>query len=81
MKNHNWILPAGKHARVGPATRLAGTVCSETPAQTARAMLVLTLVAGGVGAESALASANTTGTEASVIPSNAAHAVAHPWAF
>ena len=79
MKSHNWILPAGKHARIGPATRLAGTVCSETPAQTLRAMLVLTLVAGGVGAESALASASTVTTEASVTPHTTVHAIAHPW--
>jgi hypothetical protein len=81
MKSHNWILPAGKHARIGPATRLAENVCNETPAQTARAVLVLALVAGGVGSETVLASASTTSTEASIIPSSSTHAVAHPWAF
>lgn len=80
MKNRNWILPAGKHARIGPATRLAENVCNETPAQTARAVLVLALVAGGVGAESALASASTTSTEASVVPHTAGHMIANPWA-
>jgi hypothetical protein len=79
MKNRNWILPAGKHARIGPATRLAENVCNETPAQTARAVLVLALVAGGVGAEGALASASTTSTEASVVPHTSIHAIAHPW--
>lgn len=81
MKYRNWILPAGKHARIGPATRLAETVCTETPAQTLRAMLVLSLVAGGVGAESALASASTTSAAATILPSNSAHAVAHPWSI
>lgn len=81
MKSHNWILPAGKHARIGPATRLAENVRAETPAQTARAMLVLALVAGGVGGESALASASTVTTEASVTPHTTVHAIAHPWAM
>ena len=81
MKNHNWILPAGKHARVGPATRLAENVCSETPAQTARAVLVLALVAGGVGGETVIASAGTTSTEATAVPHTSVHAIAHPWMY
>jgi hypothetical protein len=81
MKAHNWILPAGKHAKVGPATRLAEAALVDSPAQTARAALVLALVVGG-GTESAAmaAGSNSVAAAATVLPSSSTHAIAHPWA-
>jgi len=80
MKSHNWILPAGKHAKVGPATRLAEAALADSPAQTARAALVLALVVGG-GTESAATAASSSAavTTATVVPISSAHMVAHPW--
>jgi hypothetical protein len=83
MKTHNWILPAGKHAKIGPATRLAVGVTADSPAQTARAMLILALVVGG-GTESATlatssASAVVSAAKITTVPVSSAHAIAHPW--
>jgi hypothetical protein len=80
MKTHNWIMPAGKHAKIGPATRLAEAAIGDSPAQTARAMLILALVVGG-GAESTVATAgsNYAAAATTIVPATHTHAVAHPW--
>jgi hypothetical protein len=78
MKNHHWILPAGRHAKVGPATRLAEAAISESPAQTARAMLILALVVGG-GTESAALATSSNAATVSALPVKHVHATAHPW--
>jgi hypothetical protein len=79
MKTHNWILPAGRHAKIGPATRLAESVVADSPAQTARAMLILALVVGG-GTESTVLATSSNSVAATALPISAVHNVAHPWA-
>ena len=78
MKTHNWILPAGRHAKIGPATRLAESVRADSPAQTARAMLILALVVGG-GTESAVTATSSNYVTASTLSVRPAHAIANPW--
>ena len=97
MKSHNWILPAGKHAKTGPATRLAEAARADTTARAARTVTAATLVLGGIGGfavEGAAAAVHTPGDQGfsgSVASSSRAqvgaltishaHAVADPWVF
>ena len=90
MKSHNWILPAGKHAKAGPATRLAEAARADGTARAARTVTAATLVLSGVGgfaAEGAAAAvhppvdqANSSAAASiSTLQISRAHAVANPW--
>ncbi|HEY2242523.1 MAG TPA: hypothetical protein VGI21_27215 [Streptosporangiaceae bacterium] len=93
MKSHNWILPAGKHAKAGPAIRLAEAARADGTARAARTVTAATLVLSGVGgfaAEGAAAAVHTPGDQASssaiassgaltTLKISPAHAIANPW--
>jgi hypothetical protein len=94
MKSHNWILPAGKHAKAGPATRLAEAARADGTVRAARTVTAATLVfsgIGGVAAEAAGAAVHTPGDQASssaaantsaavtTLTISPAHAIANPW--
>jgi hypothetical protein len=93
MKSHNWILPAGKHAKAGPATRLAEAARADGTARAARTVTAATLVLSGVGgfaAEGAVAAVHTPGDQASsnaaassasltTLRVSPARAIANPW--
>jgi hypothetical protein len=92
MKSHNWILPAGKHAKAGPATRLAEAARADTTARAAKTVTAATLVFSGVGgfaAEGAMAAVHTPTDQASssatasapltTLRISPAHAIANPW--
>jgi hypothetical protein len=93
MKSHNWILPAGKHAKAGPATRLADAARADGTARAARTVTAATLVLSGVGgfaAEGAAAAVHTPGDQAissaaassaalTTLKIGSAHAIANPW--
>ena len=96
MKSHNWILPAGKHAKAGPATKLAEVARADTTARAARTVTAATLVFSGMGGfavEGAAAAVHTPGeqanssttagnhTQVSALTTGHAHAVANPWVF
>jgi hypothetical protein len=81
MKNHNWILPAGKHAKAGPVTRAAGAIQADSPAQAARGILALSLVLGGLGAEGTAVVTSSSNVGVSALPARSIHPVANPWAF
>ena len=94
MKSHNWILPAGKHAKAGPATRLAEAARADTTVRAARTVTAATLVLGGIGGfavEGAAATVHTPGDQGSsgsaassqvqlsALTITPAHAIANPW--
>ena len=95
MKSHNWILPAGKHAKAGPATKLAEAARADTTVRAARTVTAATLVLGGIGGfavEGAAAAVHTPSEQGSsgsttsssnvrlsALTIGHAHAVAHPW--
>jgi hypothetical protein len=80
MKTHNWILPAGRHAKTGPVIRAAEAIQADSPAQAARGILVLSLVLGGLGTEgTALVTSSNAIAGASALPAGSVHAVANPW--
>ena len=94
MKSHNWILPAGKHAKAGPATRLAEAARADGTARAAKTVTAATLVLSGVGgfaAEGAMAAVHTpteqanssasaaSGTPVTTLKISPAHAIANPW--
>ena len=97
MKSHNWILPAGRHAKAGPATRLAEVARADSTARAARTVTAATLVFGGIGgfaAEGAAAAVHTPGDQASsssasstghvqvtALTISRGRATADPWAF
>ena len=97
MKSHNWILPAGKHAKAGPATRLAEAARADTTARAARTVTAATLVFSGIGGfavEGATAATHTPGdlasssnaassnhVQVSTLTTSRARAVANPWIF
>ena len=97
MKSHNWILPAGKHAKAGPATRLAEAARADTTVRAARTVTAATLVLGGIGGfavEGAAAAVHTPGdqgssgsaassshAQTSALVISRAHAVADPWMY
>ena len=49
MKASNWIRPAGKHARKGPAARPAEAARADSPRRPAREVAMLALVVAGLG--------------------------------
>ena len=53
MKAHRWIQPVGVHVRTVPAEGLAGAPRTDPLVRTARGMVILALVLGGLGAEAA----------------------------
>jgi hypothetical protein len=93
MKSHNWILPAGKHAKAGPATKLAEAARADTTVRAARTVTAATLVLGGIGgfAEGAVAAVHTPVEQGSSGSSTSSHvqtsaliisharAIADPW--
>jgi hypothetical protein len=94
MKSHNWILPAGKHAKAGPATRLAEAARADTTVRAARTVTAATLVLGGIGGfavESASAAVHTPGdqgvsgsaasgqAQTTALVISHARAIADPW--
>jgi hypothetical protein len=95
MKSHNWILPVGKHAKAGPATRLAEAARADTTVRAARTITAATLVLSGIGGfavEGAAATVHTPGdqgisdggtssshAQASALIISHAHSVANPW--
>jgi hypothetical protein len=81
MKTHNWILPAGKHAKTGPVIRAAEVIQGDSPAQAARGILVLSLVLGGLGTEGTALVTSSNAAGVSALPVQSAHAVANPWVF
>ena len=97
MKSHNWILPAGKHAKAGPATRLAEAARADTTVRAARTVTAATLVLGGIGGfavEGAAATVHTHGdqgssgsaassshAQVSALVISGAQAVANPWVY
>ena len=97
MKSHNWILPAGKHAKAGPTTRLAEAARADSTARAARTVTAATLVFSGIGGlavEGASAAVHTAGAgpsssrttssnhaQVSALIIKSAHAVANPWVY
>jgi hypothetical protein len=81
MKTHNWILPAGKHAKTGPVIRAAEAIQGDSPAQAARGILVLSLVLGGLGTEGTALVTSSNAVGVGALPVQSAHAVANPWVF
>jgi hypothetical protein len=79
MKTHNWILPAGKHAKTGPVIRAAGAIQADSPAQAARGILVLSLVLGGLGAEGTAVVTSSSNAGVSAMTVRPVHPVADPW--
>lgn len=93
MKTSNWIRPAGKHARKGPAARPAEAARADSPRRPAREVAMLALVVAGLGAagtatghtlvdqasSGSAASSKATGT--STVHASTMHAVANPWAL
>lgn len=65
MKTHQWILPVVTQARIDPAESPAGATRTLSPGRTARGILVLALVVGGLGAEAGAASGHSTGDHSS----------------
>jgi hypothetical protein len=64
MTTHQWIPPAPIQARTGPAGRQAEVTRTDPPGRTARGILILALVLGGIGAEGAVTSGHGTGDHA-----------------
>jgi hypothetical protein len=93
MNTHKWILPVVMQARIAPAESPAETMRSDPPSRAARAILILALVAGGVGAGTAATSGHGTGDhssahhtgnihpEASAYLTSTHHTILNPWMY
>jgi len=90
MKAHRWTQHVAKHARTVPAESLAEAPRTDPLARTARGMVILSLVIGGLGAAAAASPGHVSADHANghqqtgdirLMASTVLHTANRPWIY